>query len=84
MILSIILILVGPAVFLYGYRTERGYYYKDSKSGEMVWQKGLGTIGIIIELVGAISIWVGIPMGIYGLVAKDDKSKKIEPNYSRF
>ena len=69
LIISIILIIVGPAVLLYGHRVENGYSYQD-QNGQTVWQKGSGLPGIFIQLVGAVAIWVSAPLGIYSLVVK--------------
>lgn len=70
LILGCLLVLVAPYLFSYGKALEKtGHYVRRFKGGPSEWEPGLSHLGIAIEFIAAVSVWVGVPFLIYGQVA---------------
>lgn len=70
LILGFLLILIAPYLFSYGMALEKtGHYIRRHEGGPSEWEPGLSHLGIAIEFVAAVSVWVGVPFLIYGQVA---------------
>ena len=77
--LGFLLIIVAPYVFSCGQALEKtGHYVRKYEGGPMEWEPGMSTWGTLIEFLGAFCVWIGVPLIIYGHIAKSQMQRSAE------